>query len=424
LSITCLVSKKVRENKLRFSGFVVLACIFLSSCSHQNEILNNQRSGQPLTVIAIGDAGKAGSELRSNAQLLTNMYTGQHDGGKFDAMIFLGDNFYNTGLNVPADEVSDYIKRVLGPFKVPFEGLGRNNIHAVTGNHDYYARNAFETSLLFGLVTIAEGPIGLTGKGNQREEAIQSWTYHYNMPSSVTYALPPGGSDSVQFLFVDSALPLRTDQKTWSMALDSLRSLMRVSAAKSGVTWRILCMHQPIYTVGEHGGYSVWNDETNTVGYLTPCDKDSNAVSWLKNSFDPEDPCTEKYSAFIDSVKTVIKRSNIRIQLALAGHDHSLQLLYYPEKDGDCQGCPKIHIVSGAGSKPARVKFPHPPFEFTSAQRQPSKEGVSVPGFAQLTFEKEKVRVVFFDGSSIAPYDMGDGKKEFWISSDGRLLDK
>lgn len=407
---------------MRFPAVVALVCICLSSCSHRDEILNNQREGRPLTVIAIGDAGKAGSELKSNAQLLTNMYTGQHDGGKFDAMLFLGDNFYNTGLNVPVDDVDDYIKRVLGPFKVPFDGLGKGNVHAVAGNHDYYARNAFETSILFGLISIEEGPIGLTGKGNKREEAIQSWTYHHNMPASLTYSLTEGGTDSVQFLFVDSALPLRTDQKTWSLALDSLRTLMRISAGKNGVTWRILCMHQPMYTVGEHGGYSVWNDETNTVEYLTPCDKDSNAMSWMKNWFDPEDPCTEKYSAFHDSIKTVIKQSGIKIQLALTGHDHSLQLLYYPEKDADCQGCPKVHIVSGAGSKPTRVKFPNPPFEFTSAQRQPSKQGVSVPGFAQLMFEKDKLRVVFFDGFSIAPYDMGGGKKEFWISSEGRLI--
>ncbi len=352
------------------------------------------------------------------------MYKGQHDGGKFDAMIFLGDNFYNTGLNVPADEVDDYVKSVLGPFKVPLEGMGKSNVHAIAGNHDYYARNAFETSILFGLISIEEGPIGLTAKGNKREEAIESWTYHHNMPASATYAVTDGAADSVQFFFVDSALPLRTDPKTWSVALDSLRSLMRVSAANRGVTWRVLCMHQPMYTVGEHGGYSVWNDETNTVEYLTPCDKDSNAMSWMKNWFDPEDPCTEKYSAFLDSVKAIIKQSGTRIQLALSGHDHSLQLLYYPEKDADCAGCPKIQVVSGAGSKPARVKFPNPPFEFTSAQRQPTKQGVSVTGFAQLMFEKEKLRVVFFDGASIAPYDMGDGKKEFWISSDGQLIGK
>lgn len=385
-------------------------------------MFTNRGTGRPLTVIAIGDAGKAGAELRSNAQLLTNMYTGQHDGGVFDAMIFLGDNFYNTGLNVPADEVQDYVKRVLGPFKVPFQGLGRNNVHAIAGNHDYYARNALETSLLFGLVTIAEGPIGLTDKGNKREAEIPDWTYHHNMPASATYALSVGSSDSVQFLFVDSALPLRTNPGTWSRALDSLRALMRSSAANDGIVWRILSMHQPMYTVGEHGGYSVWNDETNTVEYLTPCDKDSNALGWIKNSLDPEDPCTEKYSTFLDSIKTIIGQSGVRIQVALAGHDHSMQLLYYPGNDADCADCPKIHIVSGAGSKPSRVKFPNPPFEYTSAQRQPSRQGISAPGFVQLTFEKEKMKVVFFDGLSIAPYDMGDGKREFWISPDGRLI--
>ncbi|MFN0157652.1 MAG: metallophosphoesterase [Bacteroidota bacterium] len=399
-------------------------CLFISHCSHQEGGLKNEGgSSRPLTVIAIGDAGEAGSALRANATLLTSMYTGQHDGGQYDAMIFLGDNFYNTGLNVPADEVENYVKKILGPFKVPFEGLGRGNIHAIAGNHDYYAKNAIETSVLFGLINIAEGPIGLTDKGNKREAAISQWTYYYNLPGSTVYPLAAGSPDSVQFIFVDSALPLRTDTSAWVPALDSLRNLLAASGKRKGIIWRILALHHPLYSVGEHAGYTVWNDETNTVDHLTPCDKDSNAVGWIKNFLDPEDLCADKYRQFMAALKSVIESSGTRIQLSLAGHEHSMQLLYYPEADPGCDDCPKIHVISGAGSKPCKVKFPSPPTEFTSAQLVPSKQGESVPGFAQLTFERETLRVVFFNGNAIVPMDMGGGRKEFVITADGHLQD-
>lgn len=399
---------------------VAVFCLFLSQCSHQDATLSGGTGSQPLTVIAIGDIGKAGPELRANASLLTNMYTGQHDGGKYDAMLFLGDNFYNTGLNLPAEDVDGFVKKILGPFKVPFDGLGRRNVHAVAGNHDYYSRNAIETSVLFGLINIAEGPIGLTDRGNKRAEALSAWTYYWHMPSEVVYPIGGMSTDSVQFIFIDSALPLRTDPATWSGPLDSLRRILTSSMQRSGIVWRVFALHHPFYSVGAHGGYTEWNDETNTVEYLTQCDKDSNALAWLKNSLDPEDLCTLKYQEFLDSLKHSIIVTGANIQLTLAGHDHSLQLLYYPDRDPE--GCPKVHVISGAGAKPSRVKLPQPPSEYTSAQRNPAKQGISVPGFVQLTFERERLRIVFFDAGSLAPMDMGGGKKEFRVSSDGHLI--
>jgi hypothetical protein len=87
-------------------------------------------------------------------------------------------------------------------------------------------------------------------------------------------------------------------------------------------------------------------------------------------------------------------------------------------------GWPRIHIISGAGSRQSRVKKPVPPFEFTSVQPGPEKEGYSIPGFAQLEFRNDKLRVMFFSGNSGDPIDMGGGKKEFWIDHQGTLLDE
>lgn len=411
----------IRGSLTHHASFIL--CLSLVMSCSQHETQRGPDAGlSPFTLIAIGDAGETGSALRANASLLTNMHTGQHDGGKFDAMIFLGDNFYNVGLNVPHDEVDDYVKKILGPFKTIFRDLGRSNIHAITGNHDYYLRNAFETSLLFGLVSIAEGPIGLTEKGNKRASALDAWTYYYGLPGDVVYPVESGATDSVQFIFFDSALPLRTDPARWIPALDSLRRLLSFSSRRPGVLWRVLTLHHPIYSLGEHGGYTSWNDELNLVEYLSQCDKDSNAIGFLKNWLDPEDLCAEKYRQFLDSLRNVIAFSGARIQLSLAGHEHNMQLLSYPDRDAGFNGFPTVHVISGAGSKPSRVRFPSPPNEFTSAQIAPERKGLSVPGFAKMEFSREHVRIIFYNARTLSPMDMGGGKKEFYVSVEGTLL--
>ncbi|HEX9657644.1 MAG TPA: metallophosphoesterase [Bacteroidota bacterium] len=393
-------------------GFVVLA-----GCSVQESVT---REGEaPFTVIAIGDAGEKGKELRSNASYINDMFTGRHDAGQFDAMIFLGDNFYTTGLNIPAKDVNGEVKSILGPFRDVFEALGRGNIHAVAGNHDWYAGNGVEFSFLFGLVNIEAWPIGLTDVGNRRETELTQWTYHYAMPSSAAFPLFPGSTDSIQFLFVDSALPLRTSLEGWRPTFDSLRNLLVNSASRPNLRWRILAMHHPIRTVGEHGGYTIWNDETQQVDYRTPCNKDSNAVGWVKNWFDPEDVCAERYQLFLDSLRSAIHQANVPIQLVLSGHDHSLQLLTLQE-DESCAVCPRIQVVSGAGAKTTRVKLPTPPNEFTASQLK--EKGESLPGFVQLQFEKEKVRLIFFNGYRGEKIDMGNGQTDFWISREGKII--
>jgi hypothetical protein len=377
--------------------------------------------GDPLTVIALGDAGDNTSALRACGTYVTNMHVGQHDAGKFSVLLFLGNNFYPTGLNIPLDDVQKKVESTLEPFKVPMQELGRPHVHAVTGNHDYYARYAIETSVFFGLVKIEEAPVGLSDRGNRRAAAIESWTYHYGHPGQAVYPLEAGGPDSVQFIFIDSALPLRTPAALWTPALDSLRRMLAADRARPGIVWRVLCAHHPFASVGEHGGYSVWDDESLTVEYLTPCDRDSNALAWLKNSFDPEDLCTERYRVYMDSLKSAIRFGGVKIHLALASHDHSLQLLSLPGQGPD-DPLPAVQIISGAAADPTRVKFPSPPAIYSSAQTEPSEQGKSLPGFVQLRFEKERVRAVFYNANNGDPIDMGGGKKQFEIGRDGLLI--
>ena len=373
-----------------------------------------------LTLLAIGDAGENGRTLRANATTMTEMLTGVNDGGVFDLLLFLGDNFYETGLNVPVNDVEGKVKDVLGPFREIFAILDRSRVHAIPGNHDYYRTMALETSALFGLVSISELPVGHAGRGNERAREIPSWTYHAVMPASIVLPLPGGSREAAEIFFVDSALPLRSDPAAWHPALDSLARLLRRSAANTSVAWRVLAFHHPIVSMGQHGGYSVWNDETRAVEYLSNCDKDSNAVAFLKNWLDPQDLCAERYRQYVDSLRGTIHRGKAKIHLALSGHDHSLQLLRSPDPAG-CALCPDVHVISGAGSRPSRVASPRPPSVYTALDSTASKPGLSQAGFAQLRLTPQSIRVVFFSGKKAERIDMGGGVTEFRVDREGRL---
>jgi 3',5'-cyclic AMP phosphodiesterase CpdA len=390
-----------------------------SSCSSQPETLVAGGSNV-LRVFAVGDVGEKTGELRANAGLIERMETGQHDGGKPDMMIFLGDNFYDTGLNLRADDVEDKVEDILGSFGGAIANLGRESVHAIPGNHDYYTSHALETSILFGLVSFEVGPFGVSDKGNQRAQKLEQWTYHFDLPGQTILPLSPGSKDSVQFVFFDSARLLRTEPRFWSESIAGLRRMLSATAKRGGIRWRVLAAHHPFYSLGEHGGYTVWNDETETVEYLTPCDKDSNAISWLKNFIDPEDVCADRYTRYVDSVKFAIARSGAKVHMVLSGHDHDLQLLSYPERNPECPECPDIHIVSGAGAKTAMVRHPAPPREYTASQA--GKMGISESGFAMIEFSPTVARVVFFNGRRGEAIDMGGGKRELLIGADGLLV--
>jgi hypothetical protein len=376
----------------------------------------------PLTVIAIGDAGTSGAILRANASYISQMYTGQHDAGKYGALIFLGDNFTPTGLNVPASSVDGEIASSLGPFKLPMDGLGRERVQAIPGEHDYYARNALESSVFFGLIKVQEGPSGISDKGNARAAGIPGWTFHYGMPGKMRLPLETGSSDSVEFIFFDSALLLRSDPARWSPILDSLRRMLRAEQGRAGTAWRIICTHHPLASVGEHGGYSIWNEDESTVEYLTGCDKDSNASGWVRNWLDPQDLCATRYRQYIDSLTAVLHGGQVSVQVVLSSHDRSLQALQFDPATANCPTCPRVQIVSGAGSETGRVKRPVPPREFTASSLAPEDQGLSAPGFVQMRFSRARLQLVFYHGKSGNPIDMGGGSRELWIDVQGSIV--
>ncbi|MGH7599864.1 MAG: metallophosphoesterase [bacterium] len=371
--------------------------------------------------MAIGDAGERNGILEDNAESMTRLFRRE----RFDLLIFLGDNFYKTGLNFESDknpqkETPKKINNVLGPLLPLMRQLGRQNVHAIAGNHDYYAELVVNKSFLWGLFSIDAIPVGITNKGNQRADTISSWTYHYGLPRHALFPADRSAGDSLQIIFFDSAILLRTKLETWRPYFATLEQLLVSTKNRSQIKWRMMAAHHPLYSLGEHGGYSEWDPEARTVQYLNHCDPDSDIVGYFTNFSDPEDLCAGRYRAYRDSLFATIQRSGVAIQLFMAGHDHSLQLLNYPRH---APASPQVYLVSGAGAKASRVRAPAPG-EHTWPDNDSKQRGKSRYGFARLDIQGEQLRVRIFDGKTGKELDMGAGRTQLVVKPDGTLAER
>lgn len=357
-----------------------------------------------LTFAAVGDAGEPGAVLAGVAtSIVHGTMPGQ--GASISLLLFLGDNFYPTGLNCTMHEQERLIAECLGPFKEAFERLTRDNVHAVPGNHDYYCER------------LGPIPYGLCIEGNRREARIGEWTYHMIMPARVRRPLSIGSPDSVDFILVDSGLMLGTEPSMWGATLDSLERLLRSSANSPGVQWRILAAHHSPYSVGEHGGWRYWSSRERRVLHVGNCWADGvDPRKYVEEAVSAQDNCTPRYRAYRDSLFGAVSRSGAAVQIMMAGHDHSLQLL---DNSATLRApLPRIFIVSGAAGTRSRVRSPHPPTIWTHSITE--EEGLSPGGYVRGTFVGGNLHLQFIDAVSGSPLDMG-GRSEFIITPDGVL---
>jgi hypothetical protein len=371
---------------------------------------SSAQPGRPFSFIAIGDAGQPGSTHSSTAAAVNATATTMTASGSAPGMmIFLGDNFYPSGLNTSDAQWVALRDAILEPYRDLMRRVGRENVRAITGNHDYYCRS------------VNAIPYGFCVTGNEREQAIPEWTYDYYRPVSVRRALVEGGADSVEFILFDSSFLLTRPTLFWTRPLDMLEELLRASAAAPGVRWRIFAAHHSTRTIGEHAGWRRWMPTVRKVGYIGNCrGEGQDPFRYVYEFFSTQDNCSERYRRYIDSLNTRIDRAGAKIQVLLAGHEHSLQLMHYP--DYGCEECPKVFVISGAGSKTDRVKSPAPPREFSHPRNDPEFMGRSAPGFIAARFEKGRLRVDFVDGRDGSKLDMG-GRSSFLIDEAGSLLD-
>lgn len=370
-----------------------------------------------LGIILIGDAGEPGGILDSNARLMEEWSRPERNGGAdVGLLFFLGDNFYPIGLNNDSATNQRLIEECLGPHQRLLAQLGRNNVHAMAGNHDYYCN------------MLGPAPYGACIQGNRRESEIAEWSYHYRYPSLVRRATQQGGSDSVDVIIFDSALLLNQRQETWREALDSLEQLLRASAAAPGVRWRILTAHHSPYSVGEHAGYRRWSERQGAVVHFGNCWEDGvDPTKYVQQLVSNEDNCTPHYRAYSDSLGAVIARSGARIHAMIAGHDHSLQLLNSPsaERSGSASVRPfgpHLYVISGAGAKASRVRSPAPPNIFTSPKNTRADQGTSQAGFTLCTFGARGLEIRFIGADEGRVLSMGGKSGTFIVNESGQLV--
>lgn len=345
-----------------------------------------------LTLAAIGDAGEAGCQLHGVAHHLVERYS-TASGRRLDGLLFLGDNFYPIGLNdgSEAEAKARVEYRVRWPFASVLAALGPAKVHAVAGNHDSYARRFLFLNR------------GFSDKGNERARRLGPWTYHYGCePGEATFAVPDTDT-RVQILFFDSARAV-AGEGGGCTAFDLLAERLESSHA-AGVSWHVIAVHHPLETVGKHGE--------------------------CRSGCSKQDLRAPGYERYTRELRAAIRKSRVPVQLVLGGHDHSLQLLARAS-DPDCPGCPRVHVVSGAGAKITRVEEPDPAaLEFTAADlgskgkavgEQPRKARQALPGFVELVFTVDRLAVTFVDGRNGTEIDMGGGRRRFWIDREGQLV--
>lgn len=377
---------------MRHGGASVLATLLLVLAPTDDHAQDREPLTTGLTLAAIGDAGETGRQLDGVARHLAERYSAA-SGRKLDGLLFLGDNFYPTGLNQgsEADAAARVELRVSRPFAPVLAALGPGSVHAVTGNHDYYTKH-----LLFWYM-------GFSEKGNERERRLGPWTYHYGCEPGEAVYDAPGTGVRAQVIFFDSAREV-VEKGGECPAFARLAERLEASQA-AGVSWHVIAVHHPLETVGDHGQCrsTCLNQDLHSSGY-------------------------ERY---VRNLRSAIRQSRVPVQLVLGGHDHSLQLLARPA-DPECPGCPRVHVVSGAGSKVTRVAAPDPTtLEFTAADPGPKheaaaggprKQRAALPGFVELVFTSERLSITFVDGRDGSELDMGGGRRRFWIDRAGQLL--
>jgi hypothetical protein len=303
----------------------------------------------------------------------------------FDALVFLGDNFYPRGLNESHwQEKRDAVLR-------HFEGLlPADRVHAVPGNHDYYQ---FFLGQPFGFTTI----------GNAREKEIPRWTYHYWWPEEAVYEVGPGAR--LQVVFLDSARIVGLGPRYSGESLQALTTLLRARADDPTVRWRFVAMHHPLRAVGHHGNYG----------------RSCESWPWIERHLPPlaiQDTCSTRYRDYVESVREAIEASGVRVQLALSGHDHSLQILDRPSTREIVQ------VISGAATE-TKLVAPADPARgtFTSAatgSNPPASRPRSEFGFAEVEVGETAAVVRFRSSRDGMPVPLG-GVCEFSVDLEGAL---
>jgi hypothetical protein len=167
-----------------------------------------------IVVLAFGDAGMGSNDQRDVGRRMAEVCASVG----CDMALMLGDNFYDRGVRAPEDERWDRV--FLERFEEPYGPLGRLDMWAVAGNHDWYrGRSSIDTQIAY----------------SRRSE-------RWRMPS-YDYAVA-GLPEWISIYGLDTPL---IDNRV------SIGQMERAEAKLCGAPgWRILVGHHPVLTSGRH----------------------------------------------------------------------------------------------------------------------------------------------------------------------------
>lgn len=315
----------------------------------------------PLRIYGLGDMGEPGPVLDRTVTILRDLIA--RESSADDSIVYLGDNFYPDGLQDKSKErVAALIHGVVDAsgLRGVQAALKKGRVFAVPGNHEYYKM------LLFGQL-----PLGFSEQGDatRRHAPDLGWRYAGGR-SDVAYLEAPDGARVALFL-LDSAIAVAGSQARSQAVMDELQELLKASADRAD--WRILVMHHPLVTRGNHG-HSFDRSEEH---------------SWIRRNTFPHklDTCSKRFKGFAKRLDGVIDAAGVPIDAVLSGHDHNLQLIDLPAR---ASLGPRIQIVSGAAAKVNG-----------RARRLDANEFLdATPGLVELQLSRSVFRIVFHGGES------------------------
>ena len=338
----------------------------------------------PLRIYGLGDMGEPGSTLNRSVELLAAAV--KRAMSSDDAVVYLGDNFYPDGLQGGDDKrVPRVVRGVLDDsgLRGVQRSFGPDRVLAVPGNHEYYEH------LVFGRL-----PIGFSEKGDgvRTRAAEFGWRYAGGR-ADVVYLNAPDGARVALFTF-DSALGVAGSDERIDRLMEELGRLLKESEGRTD--WRVLAMHHPIETRGDHG-HSFDREEEH---------------DWFRRHSFPHklDTCSRTFQHFASRLSRVITSSGARVDAVLSGHDHNLQILPLTPKDAFQ---PRLQIVSGSASKVHGETRRLGPGEFLNA----------TSGFVEIFATKERLGATFHADTPCL-FDSGgrSGFRTFEMSAGGPIV--
>ncbi len=252
-------------------------------------------------------------------------------------VVFLGDNIYPAGLELPGEKRHEHGKRVLD---AQIAAVGEAQGIFTLGNHDWDQ--------------------GTPERGWQRANAQEQ----YLSSRGPNISVRPGGTcagpdvvdfgDQIRFVFIDTWAAIHQietgneHQASCPQRAGENRIVRRIAEIFDASKGRevILVTHAPMMTSGPHGGYFPWREHVfplrvfhrdlwiplPIIGSIFP-------LSRVMGVTDTEMMSANSRQA-IDNVKAIFRPG--MPSLVAAGHEHSLQVHIDP--------IGVMHAVSGAGS--------------------------------------------------------------------------